>query len=401
MLDSLEPAKQAGAGEVGLFGLGAGEQIIHGRIERIGEPDQDLGGGNVEPVFILVELLVADADHVRELLLRPVPGLAQRLDARADRLLVRNLRHCPPLVLGQTIGNLVVESITPSRSAVFALDSMEHESGHTASGVLGRFDDYGVSVPTSSSEDSAIVGTVPPNRADLRAKGYVQVTGEGGVGRYVRADGATAAADKGIPDFSGKIVMGYGDDPYWITAFNIGVAKGIYLEGYENYLADDQAWFFDKLDKNLDDIYAGASAVDRARNKAAFYSATANAAARNDSDRYPNIDRFAEGLTERARSEFGKATTAENPLHNFGRLSSPTYLVRTDWMVRPRWQPAGPDYLPSYERDSLKPATMSGWDRAAAFGSSGLHLAVATGAFVGGGASETGVGAICGPGVRG
>lgn len=43
VFERLEAAEQPDAGEVGLFGLGAGEQIVHRRIERGSEPDEDIG----------------------------------------------------------------------------------------------------------------------------------------------------------------------------------------------------------------------------------------------------------------------------------------------------------------------------------------------------------------------
>lgn len=87
MFERLKSAEQADVGEVGLLDVGAGEQIIDGGVERVGELDERIGGRGVEPTLILVDLLEPRADDEGELLLRPVSGLAQ-CNPRADRLLV-------------------------------------------------------------------------------------------------------------------------------------------------------------------------------------------------------------------------------------------------------------------------------------------------------------------------
>ena len=98
--ERLEAAEQADVGELRVLDLGAGEQVVDRRIQRLGELDQHVHGRVVESALVLVELLEPDPQGAGKLLLWPVLGLPQRLDPNAHRLAIRCLHHGLPLTPG-------------------------------------------------------------------------------------------------------------------------------------------------------------------------------------------------------------------------------------------------------------------------------------------------------------
>lgn len=84
--DMLEASVEPSAGEGRFFAGGAGEQVIDAGREDVCEFDQHLGGRDIEPALVLVELLEANVDLAGHLFLRPMLGLAQRLESGAEGL---------------------------------------------------------------------------------------------------------------------------------------------------------------------------------------------------------------------------------------------------------------------------------------------------------------------------
>jgi len=84
--EGAEAVEEAGAVEGDVLGPIAGEQVVEGGAEGLGELDERFGGRGVEAALVLVELREADSDLSGQLLLGPALLLAQLLEACAEGL---------------------------------------------------------------------------------------------------------------------------------------------------------------------------------------------------------------------------------------------------------------------------------------------------------------------------
>lgn len=71
-----------------------GQQIRHGNIERLGEPDDDREAGNLQPEFQVADVVAGEVCGFGEGFLGQVARLAELAEAAAEKL--RFLHPCIP-----------------------------------------------------------------------------------------------------------------------------------------------------------------------------------------------------------------------------------------------------------------------------------------------------------------